>query len=413
MAKEGIGKQRWEEWLKNNPEFVPLENYCGANSPIMIYHTACNSKRKRRPADMRNGHGCPDCHYKSLEKNNNHFLEITSTLPEREEYSFLEDYKPNKQKIRVRHNICGKEYDVIPNNFLQGRRCPYCALVKNVSNKEKDLREFVNSLGVEVEYNVKNIIPPYEIDIYIPDKKVGIEFNGTYWHGDIKKPKDYHYKKSLMCEEKGIRLIHIFEYEWDNPRQNPILKNIISHAMGITPQKIYARKCRIEERPSASMKEFFETNNIQGFRGGQIAVCLIYEEQVVMSYIVGKCFFAKKPAYEIIRGATILGYTIIGGASKLWNYIIAKWNDLPILYYIDYNYFNGSSMSSLQGLEYVKTTPSFKNWWERHWKTGEIKVIRNREPMHHKEVMEAQKKGMGWPIYNAGTKTYVYEQKIK
>ena len=158
-------------------------------------------------------------------------------------------------------------------------------------------------------------------------------------------------------------------------------------------------------------RQRFENNNIQGFRGGQKAVCLVYQGKVVMSYIIGRCFFAKKPSYEIIRGATLLGCTVVGGASKLWNYITNKWDDLPILYYIDFNYFNGSSMLSLKGLEYIGTTPSFKNWWRVHWKTGEKNVIRNREPMHHKEVIEAQKRGLGWPIYNAGTKTYIYTPK--
>lgn len=409
MVRKGIGYERWMEWLKENPEYEALEEYKGVNVPIFIFHKTCGDKRKRRPADMRNGHGCPNCFFKRLEKDNEHFLEKISNLPNREEYTFLEEYKPNKQKIRVRHNVCGREYEVIPNNFLQGRRCPFCALTRNVSDKEKELRNFIESLGVESYYNVRDIIPPMELDIYIPNKKVAIEFNGTYWHGDIKKSKDYHYQKSKKCEEKGIRLIHIFEYEWDNPRQRPILENIIKHAVGMTEKIIYARKCKIEERESASMKDFFEKNNIQGFRGGQKAVCLVYEGRVVMSYNVGKCFFSKKPAYEIIRGATELGYTVVGGASKLWKYIINKWNDLPILYYIDYNYFNGSSMSSLCGLRYVKTTPSFKNWWEKHWKTGETHIIRNREPMYHKQVIEAQKQGLGWPIYNAGTKTYIYE----
>lgn len=63
----------------------------------------------------------------------------------------------------------------------------------------------------------------------------------------------------------------------------------------------------------------------------------------------------------------------------------------------------------LEGLEFVKVTPSFKNYWIKHWKTGEENVIKNREPMYHKDVMSAQAAGMGWPIYNAGTKTYIYE----
>lgn len=321
--------------------------------------------------------------------------------------STKDEYVNAHTKMTFQCSECGGSWKTAPFNIINGNTgCPECA--RHVSLKEKEVRAFVKSLGFEPVYNTREIIPPKELDIYIPERKVAIEFNGNYWHGDNLTDKDYHYKKSTECEALGIRLIHIFEYEWDNPRQRPILENIIRHALGFTEREIYARKCKLEERSSASMREFFEKNNIQGFRGGQRAVCLVYEGEVVMSYIVGKCFFHKSPSYEIIRGATKLGYTVVGGASKLWNYITAKWNDLPILYYIDYNYFNGGSMSSLKGLQFATTTSSFKNFWIRHWRTGEENVIKNREPMYHHQVMQAQAEGWGWPIYNAGTKTYIY-----
>ena len=356
------------------------------------------------------GKQCPKCaildRKEKLTMSNEEFQERLMTNKENR-ITTSDVYKNARTKMVFHCEECGATWNSTPNNILyRDRGCPECA--RHVSNKEKEVRDFIESLGFTPEYNVRDVIPPKELDIYVPEKRVAIEFNENYWHGDNQKPKDYHYKKSQECEEKGIRLIHIFEYEWDNERQRPILENIIKHALGITEGVIYARKCKIEERESASMREFFDKNNIQGFRGGQKAVCLVYEGEVVMSYIVGKCFFHKSPSYEIIRGATKLGYTVVGGASKLWKYIINKWNDLPILYYIDYNYFNGSSMSSLEGLKFVKTTLSFKNYWVKHWKTGEENIIKNREPMYHKQVMKAQAENLGWPIYNAGTKTYIY-----
>lgn len=390
-----------EKFISELPQgYTLVGNYVNSKTKVLIRHEACGYEWYTNPATIIRGHGCPKC-ANNIRKTPEEFCR------EMEDYDILEDYKTNKDKILVRHKECGYEWRTRPNDLISGYGCPYCA--KMVSNKEKDLRAFIESLGVSPLYNVRDVISPKELDIYIPEKNVAIEFNGNYWHGAEQKDKNYHYNKSKECEEKGIRLIHIFEYEWDNERQRPILENIIKHALGITEHELYARKCTVEERESVSMREFFEKNNIQGFRGGQKAVCLVYQGEVVMSYIVGKCFFHKQPSYEIIRGATKLGYTVVGGASKLWRYIINKWNDLPILYYIDYNYFNGSSMGSLEGLRFVKITPSFKNYWIKHWKTGEENVIKNREPMYHKEVMRAQAAGMGWPIYNAGTKTYICE----
>jgi hypothetical protein len=53
-----------------------------------------------------------------------------------------------------------------------------------------------------------------ELDIYLPEKNLAIEFDGLFWHNSNNKFKNYHLKKTLLCEKQGIQLIHIFEYEW-------------------------------------------------------------------------------------------------------------------------------------------------------------------------------------------------------
>lgn len=142
-------------------------------------------------------------------------------------------------------------------------------LNKTTTNFEIDVFKFVRNIySGQIIQNDRIAINPLELDIYIPDKKVAIECNGIYWHSSkVIQDSKYHYNKSKLCEEKGLRLIHIFEYEWYNERQQPILKNIIKNALGINEYKLYARKLKIEIRSSASMKDFFNKNNIQGFRG--------------------------------------------------------------------------------------------------------------------------------------------------
>ena len=45
-----------------------------------------------------------------------------------DEYSVLGKYKTNRIKTEMRHNTCGHKYEVTPNNFLRGSRCPKCAV---------------------------------------------------------------------------------------------------------------------------------------------------------------------------------------------------------------------------------------------------------------------------------------------
>lgn len=65
-----------------------------------------------------------------------------------------------------------------------------------------------------VKHSVRSIINPLELDIYIPDLKLAIEYNGCYYHSiESGMSKDYHLEKSLRCRDLGIRLIHIYDFE--------------------------------------------------------------------------------------------------------------------------------------------------------------------------------------------------------
>ena len=79
----------------------------------------------------------------------------------------------------------------------------------------------------QIDTNTRKIIKPLELDFYLPDLKLAIEFNGTYWHSkNAGKDKEYHLNKSILCREKGIRLIHIYEFE-KYQDQIKLLKDLI------------------------------------------------------------------------------------------------------------------------------------------------------------------------------------------
>ena len=96
------------------------------------------------------------------------------------------------------------------------------------SYKEIDIANFIRSFyNGQVNLNDRKAIRPKEIDVYLPELKLGIEYNGSYWHCiENGTPKDLHLKKSLLCRSKGIRLIHIYEFE-DFEEQKQLLKDLI------------------------------------------------------------------------------------------------------------------------------------------------------------------------------------------
>lgn len=121
----------------------------------------------------------------------------------------------------------------------------------------------------KVVENYKKAIDNYEIDIFIPEFNLGVEFNGIYWHQTIyKKVNDkfvccdgkepsYHQNKSILARKKGIRLIHIWEDQWKDPRLQGIIKGILKAALHVsTEERIPARKCIIKKLDSKQYKEF-------------------------------------------------------------------------------------------------------------------------------------------------------------
>lgn len=84
------------------------------------------------------------------------------------------------------------------------------------SRQERYIAKYLIEHSIDIRTNVRNLIEGKELDIYIPDRKIAIEFNGNYWHSELYKDKYYHQNKSLECLRSGIEVIHIFEYDFDN-----------------------------------------------------------------------------------------------------------------------------------------------------------------------------------------------------
>ena len=105
------------------------------------------------------------------------------------------------------------------------------------SKEEKELVAFIKTLtNDEIIQNSFKIIPRKQLDIYIPSKKLAFEFNGTYYHS-VEHMKQFgevnlecHLQKTKLCEELGIKLVHIWEDEWtyDHEKTLQLIANIIN-----------------------------------------------------------------------------------------------------------------------------------------------------------------------------------------
>jgi hypothetical protein len=83
------------------------------------------------------------------------------------------------------------------------------------SSYEREIAHFLTTNNIEFMSRTRKIVPKCELDFYIPEHKIAIEFNGLYWHSDQIVSDDYHYKKWYKCNEAGICLVMINEDEWN------------------------------------------------------------------------------------------------------------------------------------------------------------------------------------------------------
>ncbi|MFV2016517.1 MAG: hypothetical protein ACC656_13890, partial [Candidatus Heimdallarchaeota archaeon] len=141
-------------------------------------------------------------------------------------------------------------------NKLKQFDIPIHRWTANISVQQQEIENFLDELDVEYISNTRKIISPYELDIYIPEYNLAIEYNGLFWHSEIYKDVDYHLMKTEMCENLGIRLIHIFEDEWVNQPQK--CKDTLKHLFNKSEKGVYARKCTIQEIPWIVAKKFLD-----------------------------------------------------------------------------------------------------------------------------------------------------------
>jgi len=225
------------------------------------------------------------------------------------------------------------------------------------SNKEQEIFDFIN------ENYKDNIVQTYkklgkEIDIYIPDKKLAIEFNGLYWHSDIFKDNKYHYNKWKLCKNNGVKLLSIWEDDWQYKKD--IIKSIILCNLNLIKNKIYARRCIIKEVKDS--KKFLNLNHLQGWCNSTINLGLFYNGELVSLMTFNKINSHKKIQFELLRFCDKINTNIIGSASKLFKYFISHYNnDIEIIGYSNCDISCGDLYKQLGFKEIYHTRINY--WW--------------------------------------------------
>ena len=228
-------------------------------------------------------------------------------------------------------------------------------IVSGVSVSEKDLLNFIteNYKG-EIIANHRD---KYEIDIYLPELKIGFEYNGLYWHSELNKSKNYQFDKNKYFSDGGINIVNIWEDDWNNKKD--IVKSMILNKIG-NSNRIFARKCVIKEVDNKFVRYFLVDNHIQGFVGSKIKLGLFHNGELVSLMTFGGLRKSlgqnsKENDYELLRFCNKLNTSVIGGASKLFKHFTRNYNPNNIMTY-SLNCHSDGNLYKKLNFDYIKET---------------------------------------------------------
>ena len=350
---------------------------------------------------------CEECGEK-LKSNQHLMYHLTKSHPEVSQHDYIikyiyKDIKP-KCKCGCGGDVtllrngknCDLKKDTYHRDYIKGHwDWEVFTDIDNQSKEELEILNYIKSIYKgEIQSGVRNLIPKAEIDIYLPELKLGIEYNGLYWHCEKVNPsKKYHIDKTLKCKTNNIHLIHIFSDEWYNKKE--VVKSKLKHIINSTKSKsIYARKCHIKEIDRESKNSFLQHYHIQGKDRSKIHLGLFYKEDLVgvMTFTNPRKALGGDPTqknqWELSRYAT--SSPVVGGASKLISHFIKTYSPHHIYSYSDNRWTNWDKNTYLTiGFKKTKISPP------GYWYTKDFK-----SRIHRYNLRKHKLKEMGGDVLN-------------
>lgn len=283
---------------------------------------------------------------------------------------------------------------------------PYCYECRKryFSKYEKEISDMITIPHIN---NHRKLLNGKELDIWIPSKNIGIEFDGVYWHNNSTKTLEKYY----ICNSKKIRLINIFEHEYQYDK----IKSYLSTQLNQLPKIIiYARKCQIKEIDNNLYKNFCNENHLQNYSIASIRLGLFYNGELIQIMSFSKPQFNKKYQYEMIRECSKNYYSIVGGKEKLFKYFVKNYNPESIISYCDKRYFTGNSYRKLGFNQINDSNPSyfytdrknvlFKHQCQKH----KLKSLLEKSDENLTEEENMSNNGY-YKLYDFGQKIFIWK----
>lgn len=304
--------------------------------------------------------GCPECKKENANQPNKTPQEFEQDVTNVHGDKFSIQHETFKGVVYPVIAVCKDhgEFETVAEYLTRGTNpCPKC---KKFGGAEDEIRSFVESLGFATTKD-RSILDGKEIDVYVPEKAVGFEFNGLYWHSDAwPNAIRRHEHKTTLAASKGIVIKHIFEDDWRDNKE--LVRRYIQQALGVVGERVFARKCAVVELEPKIANDFLDSNHIQGKSTSQIHLGLKHDDELVavmqFSSNTSNRGVVVEGTYELTRYAT--SCSVVGGASKLFNYFSSKWKPDNVFSFSDKTWFTGDMYPKLGFVKSAELAPDYK-----------------------------------------------------
>jgi hypothetical protein len=278
----------------------------------------------------------------------------------------------NEYRIKFNLNNAG---DIISkkerNDIIRRRKTTFKPKkIYKRSKGEDKIIEFLQEHDINIISNERNLLDGFEVDIYLPNYNIGIEYNGAYFHSEYNGKKDinYHKAKTNLLESKNIKLIHLFDSDINNNIDK--VKKMLLDFIGINLISITENDYIIEYINEETKNNFISDNSINIIDVSKYNIgCLVnkeivslmcfdfYDNEIIINNYINKLGYKIENDYKLIFNKIKSEFDVKifkGYYNKLWNNFennifeklgfIKNKNTDPDFYYIK---FSGSDKNRL------------------------------------------------------------------
>jgi hypothetical protein len=304
--------------IRNGGECLSTE-YKGNNSKYLWKCSAGHQWEAHAGGVMRKGSWCPRCQGRGLYEWS---IEKLQKFAESKEGKCMSTEFVNTVTPYLWECKEGHQWEAQVWGIVRGRWCPKCNAT-GPSIAQIEIFDYVKTLTEDAILSDRDtIVNPstnsaLELDVYVPSKKLGIEFNGLLHHSDyFERNRGRHYQKLVACRNAGVRLLAIFEDEWANPSKRELIKAMIRWRLGkFQGTNLNARKLELRRlEKNKEFKDFFDRNHIDGHTNASYAWGLFHDGKLVCCASFRK---NHQNEHEVARLASDYDYNVRGGASRV------------------------------------------------------------------------------------------------